>query len=124
MASWTESSLLLISRMSLQALQRIIPPVITSYSIHYTKLYEAVSVANAMDIPIEESDIHKALAFLSSLSPDGKTSMHQDVDAKRKTEVNMLAGVLIELGKEYNVETPINKIFYLQIKAIEKMYVK
>jgi len=85
---------------------------------------EAVSVANAMDIPIEESDIHKALAFLSSLSPDGKTSMHQDVDAKRKTEVNMLAGVLIELGKEYNVETPINKIFYLQIKAIEKMYVK
>jgi len=85
---------------------------------------ESVSVANAMEIPIKESDIHKALAFLSSLSPDGKTSMHQDVDAKRKTEVNMLAGVLIELGKKYKVETPINNVFYLQIKAIEKMYGK
>ncbi|MBN2879343.1 MAG: ketopantoate reductase family protein [Clostridia bacterium] len=85
---------------------------------------EAVSVANAMGIPIKESDIHRALAFLSSLSPDGKTSMHQDVDAKRKTEVNMLAGVLIELGKKYNVATPINDVFYLQIKAIEKMYGK
>ena len=48
--------------------------------------------------------------------------MLQDVEAKRKTEVDMLAKTLIALGKKHNIPTPINDVLYLQIKAIESMY--
>lgn len=83
---------------------------------------EAVCVAQAMGIGLNEDDRKRALLFLSDLSPGGKTSMLQDVLAKRKTEVDMLAKALIQLGSQYNVPTPVNKILYQQIKAIESMY--
>lgn len=83
---------------------------------------EVVSVANAMDINLRQSDIDRSLAYLSNLAPDGKTSMLQDVEAKRKTEVEMLAQKLIELGKAYEIDTPVNKVLFLQIKALESMY--
>ena len=42
--------------------------------------------------------------------PDGKTSMLQDVEAGRKTEVDMFAGTITKLGEKYNIQTPYNKI--------------
>jgi len=43
----------------------------------------------------------------------------QDVKAKRKTEVEMLAGKVIDYGKKYNVETPINNYLFKMLKTIE-----
>ena len=85
-------------------------------------MVEAVNVARAMGIILSEADIKASIDFLASLSPWGKTSMLQDVEAKRRTEVDMLAKTLIALGKEHNIKTPINEVLYLQIKAIESMY--
>ena len=55
-------------------------------------------------------------------SPDSKTSMLQDVEARRKTEVEMLAGTICELGEQYGVETPINRMLFQMIRTIEKTY--
>jgi len=54
------------------------------------------------------------------MSPLGKTSMVQDVEAKRKTEVEMFAGRVIELGKTYGIPTPVNEIILRLIKVIEQ----
>ena len=83
---------------------------------------EAVNVARAQGLDLSESDIESSIKFIDSLSAPGKTSMLQDVEAKRKTEVDMLAKPLIELGKKYNIPTPINEVLYLQIKALESLY--
>ena len=66
--------------------------------------------------------IEDALTALKNLMPEGKTSMLQDVEAKRKTEVEMLAGTIIELGKKHNISTPYNTVMYEMIKSIETNY--
>ena len=82
-------------------------------------MMEVITVAKAAGVNLSEEDIQDFYSFLPSLSPDGKTSMLQDVEAKRKTEVEMFAGKVIELGKKYGIPTPVNQILYKLIKVIE-----
>lgn len=71
----------------------------------------------------EDEDLNiKWLKVLNSLSPTAKTSMLQDIQGKRKTEVEIFAGKVISLGKKHSVPTPYNKIFYEIIKGIESSY--
>ena len=48
--------------------------------------------------------------------------MLQDVEAGRKTEVEMFAGKVISLGRQYNVPTPVNQRLFDLIKEIEAKY--
>jgi 2-dehydropantoate 2-reductase len=80
---------------------------------------EVIAIAQPAGIHLSEADITDWNSFLNSLSPDGKTSMLQDIEARRKTEVEMFAGKVIELGKEYGIPTPINQTLYRIIKVIE-----
>lgn len=80
---------------------------------------EVINVAGAMKINLTEDDICAFDQFLMKLGPKGKTSMLQDVEAGRETEVEMLAGQLIKLGERYGVPTPVNKMLYEKIKKIE-----
>ena len=52
------------------------------------------------------------------MTPDGKTSMLQDVEAGRKTEVDMFAGTMIKMGLEHNIPTPYNKIIKEMLEII------
>jgi 2-dehydropantoate 2-reductase len=81
---------------------------------------EVTAIAEAAKIRISGEDIENWYSFLSQLSPDGKTSMLQDVEAKRKTEVEMFSGKMIELGKSYGIPTPVNQTLYRIIKVIER----
>lgn len=81
---------------------------------------EVITIAHAEGIHLFEEDIESWNSFLSTLSPQGKTSMLQDVEAKRKTEVEMFAGKVMELGKKHGIPTPINQTLYRFIKVIEQ----
>ncbi|MBZ4644060.1 MAG: 2-dehydropantoate 2-reductase [Deferribacteraceae bacterium] len=71
----------------------------------------------------EEEDLNKKwFKVLNSLSPTAKTSMLQDVEAKRMTEVDIFAGKVIALGKKHNVSTPYNQVFFDIIKGIQSSY--
>jgi len=83
---------------------------------------EVITIAQAEGINLAEKDIESWNSFLFILSPQGKTSMLQDVEAKRKTEVEMFAGKMIELGKKHGISTPVNQTLYRFIKVIEQMY--
>ena len=54
--------------------------------------------------------VDEALLSLNKMCPEGKTSMLQDVEAGRKTEVDIFAGVMIKLGKKHNIDVPYNKV--------------
>lgn len=60
-----------------------------------------------------------ALKNLDKMIDDGKTSMHQDILAGRKTEVDIFAGEIIRLGKEFGIPTPYNQVLYDLIKIAE-----
>ena len=83
---------------------------------------EVITIAQAEGIHLFEEDIGNWKSFLATVSPQGKTSMLQDVEAKRKTEVEMFAGKVIELGKKHGIPTPINQTLYRLIKVIEQSY--
>jgi len=46
--------------------------------------------------------------------------MLQDVEAKRKTEVEIFAGKVMELGKQYAVPTPVNETLYRILRITEQ----
>ena len=71
---------------------------------------EVQTIALAEGVQNTETMIDDALEALNMMCPEGKTSMLQDVEAGRKTEVDMFAGVMIELGKKHNIPTPYNKV--------------
>lgn len=82
---------------------------------------EVVVLSQKAGIGLTEEDIKKFWPILNNLSPQGKTSMLQDVEAGRKTEVEYFAGKVCELGKKYEVPTPINEQLYRMIHIIEGM---
>lgn len=83
---------------------------------------EVTTIAEAQGVHIDEDDVEAWNEILSGLSPGGKTSMLQDVEAARKTEVEMLAGTVIELGEKYEIPTPINETLFRFIKVIEQSF--
>jgi 2-dehydropantoate 2-reductase len=76
-------------------------------------------VAESAGIGLSAKDVDEWEGILSGLSPTGKTSMLQDVEAGRKTEVEIFAGKVIALGIRYHVPTPVNTTVQHIIKAIE-----
>ena len=85
-------------------------------------MQEVILLANVLGIDLEEKDMDSFIELLLNLSKDGKTSMLQDVLAKRKTEVEMFAKVVCDLGNEHNLKLPINDMMYKMIKVIEETY--
>ena len=88
------------------------------FAINLMKEVQAAAKAEGVrntDIMIEETieNLHKMI-------PEGKTSMLQDVEAGRKTEVDMFAGTMIELGAKYGFATPYNKIIKELIEIIHR----
>ena len=80
---------------------------------------EVITIAGPAGIDLTESDIQDWYTFMNTLDPNGKTSMLQDIESGRITEVDIFAGKVINLGKKYGIPTPVNEIFYNAIKAIE-----
>lgn len=80
---------------------------------------EVLQLARKAGVDLAEADIDGFDPYLLRLSPRGKTSMLQDVEAGRKTEVEMLAGRVIELGRRHHVPTPVNQRLFDQIRKIE-----
>jgi 2-dehydropantoate 2-reductase len=83
---------------------------------------EVIQLSEKVGINLTEDDIQRYVKIINSISPDGKTSMLQDVEAGRKTEVEIFAGTVVELGHKYGVATPVNQILLRMIRTLEQIY--
>lgn len=83
--------------------------------------FEVVAIAEKAGISLKMEDIAKYIAVADTLSSEGKTSMLQDIEKGRKTEVDIFSGTVIEMGKKYGIDTPVNSILFRMIKTLEKM---
>lgn len=72
---------------------------------------ECVAVAQAEKIDLSENDVELWTDIIDHLGADGEPSMRQDAKAGRKTEVNLFAGTICELGKKHGIPTPVNDHF-------------
>lgn len=85
---------------------------------------EVQQIALKKGVDLTEEDFQAWLSILDTMVPESKTSMHQDIDAGRMTEVDMLAGVVRKLGKEYGIPTPYNDLMYHMLKIKEQIHLK
>lgn len=83
---------------------------------------EVVKISQIECVGLTEDDLYVWYPFCDNLPYNGKPSMLQDVENKRKTEVEMFAGRVIELGKKTGVSTPVNEFLFNAIRLIEKRY--
>jgi len=83
---------------------------------------EVLRIGEKVGISLREDDIQEYLRVIATLSPEGKTSMLQDVEAGRKTEVEIFAGTVSELGRRYGLETPLNDCLLRMIHVLEQTY--
>ncbi len=85
-------------------------------------MLEVLEIARASHVNLTLEDMEQIEEVIVNFTPDGKTSMLQDVQAKRRTEIDYFAGTVLEYGKKLNIKTPINHVLYLSLKAKEKIF--
>jgi 2-dehydropantoate 2-reductase len=80
---------------------------------------EVIVLAQHAGVNLKEQDIHDWYPVLKTLSPSGKTSMFQDIEAGRKTEVEVFAGKVVSLGENYGIPTPVNRTLLSIIRVLD-----
>ena len=83
---------------------------------------EVVAVGQASGVDLTEADVDRFLAVLGTLGPHNYTSMAQDALARRRTEVDQFAGVVVERGERYGVPTPVNAVLLQAFLAKHQLW--
>jgi len=79
-------------------------------------LREVEGVARARGIALDADVVDKTLAFIDSSAPNIKPSMQRDVEAGRVSELESMLGVVVRLGAELGVPTPVMRLAYAVLK--------
>ncbi len=85
---------------------------------------EAVEIAKAIGIKGYESFIEQTFKVIDKMPPGLKSSMFQDIENKRQTEVDIFSGEIIKLGRKLGIKTPFNEFAFNKIKEIETDFIK
>lgn len=104
-----------------QAPYRLVQKEGEARTIMLEAMKEVQRVAAFQDVELTEGDIEYWMQLLDTLSPDGRTSMCQDIMAGRKTEVELFAGTMIRLAKEAGIQVPVNEFLYERIRELEEV---
>lgn len=83
---------------------------------------EVLPIARAEGVNLNEEDISNFLDIIDTMAADGKTSMLQDVEAGRKTEVELFSRTVMELGQKHGIPTPVNEVLYRMLRIIEQTF--
>lgn len=114
------------------AINCIINPLTALFSIKNGKLIkfldsylvnslisEILEIYEEEGINIPKEEIIDELKKITKDTRENKSSMLQDIEWKRKTEIDYLNGYILERAADYGIHTPSNKIVYELIKHLE-----
>ncbi|HHV20074.1 MAG TPA: 2-dehydropantoate 2-reductase [Propionibacterium sp.] len=73
---------------------------------------EAIAVGGAEGVELGDEDRATWDKVLTGQPAEGRTSMHQDVLARRPTEVDIFAGRVVALGRKHGIPTPHNQTLW------------
>ena len=85
-------------------------------------LGEMVLVAKAKGVQMEFQERRDYIHGLLKNAVGARGSMLQDVEAKRKTEIDVINGAIAKMGSEVGISTPVNQTFVNIIKALESTF--
>ncbi len=81
---------------------------------------EVVVVAAAHGVELRGDIVERTLRFLDGLPADGTASMQRDILEGRPSELDSQNGVVVRLGREAGVPTPVNLEIYEQLLPLEE----
>ena len=82
---------------------------------------EAVAVAKRKGIRIEENPIEK-VRKAAEATRDNRSSMGQDFDHKRRTEIDAINGAVVREAQRLGISVPFNQAVSDLVKVIEKSF--
>jgi 2-dehydropantoate 2-reductase len=86
-------------------------------------LRETVTVARALELPLDYDERWAAITgLLGRIAPGAKSSMHQDVEARRRTEIDVINGAIAAAGRELKIATPVNDSMVWMVRALENTF--
>ena len=88
-------------------------------------IQEGILVAKAAGVVLKSEDPqYPWVAASEGLPGTFKTSILQSLELKRPTEIDFINGSIVEWGKKYGIETPVNQTLVACVKGIEKYILK
>ncbi|MCO7175758.1 2-dehydropantoate 2-reductase [Sporolactobacillus kofuensis] len=82
---------------------------------------EVVQIMTAYKAPIDDQIVAMHMKLIDQLGYDMKSSMQRDMEKGSLIEAAHLQGYLLDLAKEFHVETPLLKTVYQNLKVYEMM---
>ncbi len=90
------------------------------YLQHMTGLCaEALTVVNANAVHLPTDDVLGRVMDVARLTADNRSSMLQDVDRGKRTEIDHITGYIIRLGKLHGLDLPFSEFVYYEVKNLE-----
>lgn len=83
---------------------------------------EVLILSEYEGVYLTEEDLNYWLVVLSKLSHKGKPSMRQDLEAKRRSEVELFAGTVRKMAKKHGILVPVNDYLYERIMEMEALF--
>nr|WP_314718740.1 2-dehydropantoate 2-reductase [uncultured Fretibacterium sp.] len=83
---------------------------------------EACAVARSKGICFEVADPFEHTRNIAKKTAENRSSMLQDVMAKRRTEISVINGAIVELGEKLGIAVPVNAVLTKLITVREKTY--
>lgn len=90
--------------------------------IAHELMKEVITIAHKAGIKNADEMLDSAMGVIHAMPPTAKSSMLQDVEAGRKTEVDLFAGTVCTLGRKFGIPTPNNDVFLKLIEAIDQKH--
>lgn len=88
----------------------------------YKLFLEVVELAKYENVNITEEDARFMIDDLAKRCSDRVTSLTEDINNKRKNEVDYFGKTVLDLAKKHNIKTPYNEVMYNCLKAITDNY--
>lgn len=82
---------------------------------------EATMVAQSLGIEMEFDNPVEKVHEVAEATAANRSSMLQDVERGRKTEIDALNGAIVELGRRIGVDTPVNDTLVAAVKGLESV---
>lgn len=83
-------------------------------------VYEAVLIAEKDGVDFEDKDPFDLVKDIMSKTAGNISSMHQDVEAGRRTEIDFICGYVVERARQENMTATMNTFLADVIRAIGK----
>ncbi len=81
---------------------------------------EGVAIGAAEGIELDPKQVIQRVWSVAEATADNKSSMLQDVERGRRTEIDSINGALVELGRSSAIDCPFNSALTLLVRAKEQ----